>query len=45
LKNEKNIYLNAQTSVINFYSKLGFDSRGDIFFEAKIPHQKMVFSG
>jgi len=45
LKNEKNIYLNAQKSVIDFYAKLGFDSRGDIFFEAEIPHQKMVFSG
>jgi len=44
LKNEKMIYLNAQKSVIDFYAKLGFDSRGDIFFEAEIPHQKMVFS-
>jgi len=44
LKNEKKIYLNAQESVIDFYAKLGFHSRGDIFFEAEIPHQKMVFS-
>lgn len=45
LKNEKTIYLNAQESVIPFYSKLGFDTVGDIFFEAEIPHQKMVYSG
>ncbi len=45
LKNEKTIYLNAQESVISFYSKLGFDTVGDLFYEAEIPHKKMVFSG
>tara|TARA_B100001996_G_scaffold358513_1_gene323145 strand:- start:240 stop:662 length:423 start_codon:yes stop_codon:yes gene_type:complete len=44
LKKEKMIYLNAQKPVIDFYAKLGFDARGDIFLEAEIPHQKMVFS-
>ena len=45
LKDEKTIYLNAQESVISFYKKLGFDSVGNIFYEAEIPHQKMVYSG
>ncbi|MBT3518131.1 MAG: GNAT family N-acetyltransferase [Candidatus Marinimicrobia bacterium] len=45
LKDEKTIYLNAQESVITFYKKLGFDSVGNIFYEAEIPHQKMVYSG
>ena len=43
LKNEKIIYLNAQESVISFYSKLGFEKVGDIFIEAEIPHQKMIY--
>ena len=43
LKNEKTIYLNAQESVISFYSKLGFEKVGDIFIEAEIPHQKMIY--
>jgi|TARA_B110000495_G_scaffold150199_1_gene133118 predicted GNAT family N-acyltransferase len=45
LTDEKTIYLNAQDSVITFYKKLGFDSVGNIFYEAEIPHQKMVYSG
>jgi len=45
LKNEKTIYLNAQESVIEFYGKLGFEIVGDQFYEAEIPHRKMVFSG
>ena len=45
LKDEKKIYLNAQESVITFYKKLGFNSVGNIFYEAEIPHQKMVYSG
>ena len=44
LKNEKTIYLNAQESVISFYSKLGFDTVGDLFYEAEIPHQKMIYN-
>jgi predicted GNAT family N-acyltransferase len=43
LKNEKTIYLNAQESVISFYSKHGFEKVGDIFIEAEIPHQKMIY--
>ena len=45
LKNEKFIYLIAQESVIDFYDNLGFDSIGEFFYEAEIPHQKMIYSG
>ena len=44
IKNEKLIYLHAQETVINFYSKLGFKRSGSQFYEAEIPHQKMVYS-
>jgi len=43
LKNEKNIYLNAQKSVIGFYEKLGFGPIGDQFYEASIPHKKLIY--
>ena len=42
LKSEKNLYLNSQKKVAGFYKKLGFKTRGDVFYEAKIPHYKMV---
>ena len=42
LKSEKNLYLNSQKKVAGFYKKLGFRIRGDVFYEAKIPHYKMV---
>ena len=44
IKNEKVIYLHAQESVIDFYSKLGFKRIGSQFFEAEIPHQKMIYN-
>ena len=44
IKGEKVIYLHAQESVIDFYSKLGFKKIGSQFFEAEIPHQKMIYS-
>ncbi len=44
MKNEKLIYLHAQETVINFYSKLGFKKSGSQFFEAEIPHQKMIYN-
>ena len=44
IKNEKLIYLHAQETVINFYSKLGFKRSGSQFFEAEIPHQKMIYN-
>lgn len=42
LKDEKSIYLYAQESVIKFYKKYGFEVVGPRFFEASIPHKKMV---
>ena len=44
IKNEKLIYLHAQETVINFYSKLGFKRSGSQFFEAEILHQKMIYN-
>lgn len=43
LREESNIYLNAQKQVIPFYEKFNFISVGNIFYEASIPHQKMVY--
>ena len=42
LKSEKNLYLYSQKKVVGFYKKLGFKVKGDMFYEAKIPHYKMV---
>ena len=39
------IYLHAQVSVLNFYKKEGFLETGDVFLEANIPHQRMIFQG
>lgn len=44
LKNQEYIYLNAQESVIKFYEKCGFRVVGPSFYEADIPHRKMVFN-
>ena len=35
-------YLNSQVSAIAFYSRLGFKETGGIFYEAGIPHRKMI---
>lgn len=43
LDGNEHIYLNAQESVIGFYEKYGFTVEGQRFFEADIPHKKMVF--
>lgn len=37
------IYLNSQVSAIGFYEKLGFQAEEEIFFEADIPHRKMIY--
>lgn len=42
LKDNEFIYLNAQESVIKFYEKFGFEIVGDRFYEANIPHKKMI---
>mgnify|MGYP002713254647 CR=1 FL=1 len=36
------VELNAQTHALDFYEKLGFEKRGEIFTEADIPHIHMV---
>ncbi len=41
-KDDDSIYLNAQESVIKFYKKFGFVPVGNRFYEADIPHRKMV---
>jgi len=43
LREEPVIYLNAQEQVISFYEKLNFEGVEDIFYEADIPHLKMVY--
>jgi len=43
LKGQDHVYLNAQESVIKFYEKFGFVVEGHRFYEANIPHKKMVF--
>jgi predicted GNAT family N-acyltransferase len=35
-------YLNSQVSAIPFYARLGFEETGEIFYEAGIPHRKMI---
>ncbi len=34
-------YLHAQTEVAEFYGRLGFMQRGEVFIEAGIPHVAM----
>lgn len=40
-QNINHVYLHAQVSAIPFYEKLGFVARGNIFYEADIPHREM----
>lgn len=42
LKDNDFIYLNAQETVIEFYEKFGFEAIGNRFYEADIPHKKMI---
>ena len=41
-RNLDRVYLHAQTQAITFYQEHGFIARGDIFFEANIPHREML---
>ncbi len=41
-QNLNNVFLHAQVSARAFYEKHGFSARGDIFYEANIPHQEML---
>ena len=36
------VYLHSQAHAVQFYEKLGFEKQGDLFFEANMPHYKMV---
>jgi len=36
-------YLNSQLSALEFYRSLGFSPTGPVFYEADIPHRKMIF--
>ena len=36
-------YLNSQVIAIGFYETMGFKAQGEIFYEADIPHRKMVY--
>ncbi len=36
------VYLHAQLSALDFYEKQGFTARGDVFYEANIPHREML---
>lgn len=38
------LYLHAQESALSFYEALGFRTEGERFYEAGIPHRKMVFN-
>jgi predicted GNAT family N-acyltransferase len=38
----ENLFLHAQTDAEAFYRKAGFTPQGEIFYEADIPHRKMV---
>ena len=44
LSKEKKIYLNSQKKVVNFYEKSGFKKFGKIFYEAGVPHYKMIYA-
>jgi len=44
LRNNELIYLNSQESVIEFYEIFGFEGVGNRFFEADIPHKKMILN-
>lgn len=41
-KGVQKIVLNAQIQVRKFYERLGYREEGEIFYEANIPHVKMV---
>lgn len=40
----KQIYLHAQSDVIGFYEKYGFECSGDVFYEAGMPHRRMMYT-
>ncbi len=45
LTHQKMIYLNAQVPAMNLYKRAGFVAEGELFYEANIPHYKMIYKG
>lgn len=43
-KRVKHLYLHAQESALSFYEHFGFTLEGERFYEAGIPHRKMVLN-
>lgn len=41
-KNIKKLVTHSQSYITDFYTKLGFKKEGKEFFEAEIPHYKMI---
>ncbi|MFM7016282.1 MAG: GNAT family N-acetyltransferase [Bacteroidota bacterium] len=41
---QKLIYLHAQVAAMNVYARNGFEAEGELFYEANIPHYKMIYS-
>ena len=41
---KKSIFLHAQKQTVDFYKYLGFSVIGDFFYEAGIPHIKMIYN-
>lgn len=39
----KKIYLHSQVAAMNLYKRAGFKEEGELFYEANIPHYRMVF--
>ncbi len=43
-QNKPKIFVHAQTHAIDLYQKIGYRQQGDIFLDANIEHQEMVFN-
>lgn len=43
-KKRVGLYLHAQESALSFYEALGFTAEGKRFYEAGIPHRKMILN-
>ena len=41
-RGDREVLLHAQTSARGFYERLGFQPRGEVFYEVDIPHIEMV---
>ncbi|MBP7166046.1 MAG: GNAT family N-acetyltransferase [Bacteroidia bacterium] len=42
---DRKIYLHAQVKAMPVYQRAGFVAEGELFYEANIPHYKMVLAG